>query len=187
TRASYAFAADQSDQAEKLLSGAMEHARELGASKISQGNPQIHRVLSRGWLLRARIAWHRGDLRSATEAANRALAEARAETTKDAVDDSSLADRAEALLVLGTLQQAQSPHTLPKTWIQAHELLATRAPNSHYWRLLDPWLRLCQLTGDAMHARVAFDRLNASGYVPLQPWPATGQPSPVTEGDQHVH
>jgi hypothetical protein len=165
----------------------MKHARELGASKISQGNPQIHRVLSRGWLLRARIAWHRGDLRPATEAANRSLAEAGEATMKDAVDDSSLADRAEALLVLGTLQQAQSPGTLPKAWIQAHELLATRAPNSHYWRLLDPWLRLCQLTGDAMHARIAFDRLNASGYVPLQPWPTTSQPSPVTEGDQHVH
>ena len=187
TRAAYAFAADRPDQAEKLLSVAMEHARELGISKISQGNPQIHRVLSRGWLLRARIAWRRGDVRSAMEAAHRSLAEAKNETTKDAVDDSSLADRAQALLVLGALQRAQSPDTLPAAWTQAHGLLATRAPNSYYWRLLDPWLRLCQLTGDATHARIAFDRLNASGYVPLQPWPVTGQPSPLTEGDTHVH
>lgn len=187
TRAAYAFAADHPDKAEKLLSVAMEHARALGASKISQGNPQIHRVLSRGWLLRARIAWHRGDLRSATEAANRSVAEAGEATMRDAVDDSSLADRAQALLVLGTLQRVQSPDTLPAAWTQAHGLLATRAPDSHYWRLLDPWLRLCQLTGDAKHARIAFDRLNASGYVPLQPWPATGQPSPLTEGDRHVH
>jgi tetratricopeptide (TPR) repeat protein len=184
TRASYAFAAGHVDQAEALLSPAMNEAQELSAS---QGNPQIHRVLSHGWLLRARIARSRGDLESATAAAGQALTEAEAATTKDAIDDGSLADRAEALLLLGALQQAQSPGTLPKAWIQAHELLATRAPHSHYWRLLDPWLRLCQLTGDAMHARIASDRLNASGYVPLQPWPATGQPSPVTEGDQHVH
>ncbi|HKZ10968.1 MAG TPA: toll/interleukin-1 receptor domain-containing protein [Rhodanobacteraceae bacterium] len=187
TRAAYAFAADRPDQAEKLLSVAMAHTRELGISKISQGNPQIHRVLSRGWLLRARIAWHGGDVRSAMEAANRSLAEAKNETTKDAVDDSSLADRAQALLALGALQRTQSPGTLPAAWTHAHGLLATRAPNSYYWRLLDPWLRLCQLTGDAKHARIAFDRLNASGYVPLQPWPTTGQPSPLTEGDQHVH
>jgi tetratricopeptide (TPR) repeat protein len=184
TRASYAFAAGHVDQAEALLSPAMNEAQELSAS---QGNPQIHRVLSHGWLLRARIARSRGDLESATAAAGQALTEAEAATTKDAIDDGSLADRAEALLLLGALQQAQSPGTMPKAWIQAHELLATRAPHSHYWRLLDPWLRLCQLTGDAMHARIASDRLNASGYVPLQPWPATGQPSPVTEGDQHVH
>jgi len=188
TRATYAFAADHADEAEALLSPAMAHALGLVASKASQGNPQIHRVLSHGWLLRARIALARGDLRSAMEAAERSLSEARAATTKDAVDDGSLADRAEALLLLGTLQQVQSPDTLPEVWRQAHALLAPRARNSHYWRLLDPWLRACRLTGDDAGARIAIDRLNASGYVPLQPWPASAaQPSPATEGDQHVH
>jgi hypothetical protein len=187
TRATYAFAADRPDQADALLSAAMTHTMELAGSKLLQGNPQIHRVLSRGWLLRARIARHRGDAQSATEAATRALAEARNETTPDAVDDGSLADQAEALLLLGALQRAQSRDLLPVAWTQAYGLLATRAPNSHYWRLLDPWLRLCRLTGDAKHARIAFDRLNASGYVPLQPWPTDGQPTPLTEGDTHVH
>jgi len=188
TRATYAFTADHTDQAEALLPPAMEHALELGASKASLGNPQIHRVLSRGWLLRARMALHRSDLRSAMEAANRSLTEARAETTKDAVDDGSLADRAEALLFLGTLQQMKSPNALPEVWMQAHALLATHAPDSHYWRLLDPWLRACRLTGDDASARIALDRLNASGYVPLQPWSAsTPQPPPTTAGDQHVH
>ena len=114
TRATYMFAADRAEQAEALLSVAMEHAGEFGESKSSQGNPQIHRVLSRGWLLHARIAWRRGNSQAATESAERSLTEARAETMKDAVDDSSMADRAEALLLLGTLQQAQSPDTRPK-------------------------------------------------------------------------
>ncbi|HKV65022.1 MAG TPA: toll/interleukin-1 receptor domain-containing protein [Rhodanobacteraceae bacterium] len=188
TRATYAFAAGHADQGEALLSPALEQVRELVASKASQGNPQIHRVLSRGWLLRARIAWRGGDLRSSREAAERSLTEAQAETTKDAVDDGSMADRAEALLFLGTLQQAQSQGAMPEAWTQAHTLLATRAPDSHYWRLLDPWRRVCRLTGDDAGARIALDRLNASGYVPLQPWPASAvQPFPVTEGDQHVH
>ena len=188
TRATYAFATDHSEEAEGLLSTAMEQVRELGASKASQGNPQIHRVLSRGWLLRARIARRGGDLQSSRKSAEQSLTEARAETTKDAVDDGSMADRAEALLFLGTLQQAQSQGVMPKAWTQAHTLLASRAPDSHYWRLLDPWLRVCRLTGDDAGARIALDRLNASGYVPLQPWPASAaQPFPVTEGDQHVH
>lgn len=188
TRAEHAFAADHADQAEGLSSAAMQHARALEDPKALQGNPQIHRVLSRGWLLRARMAQHRGDLQSATEAAAQSLAEARAETSKDAIDDGSLADRAEALLLLGALQQAQSRDAPPKAWTQAHALLATRAPASHYWRLLDPWLRVCQLTGDNAGARIALERLNASGYVPLQPWSAgAAQPFPVTEGDQHVH
>jgi hypothetical protein len=188
TRAEHAFAADHADQAEGLLSAAMQHASELEDPKAAQGNPQIHRVLSRGWLLRARMAQHRGGLQAASEAARQSLAEAQAETSKDAIDDGSLADRAEALLLLGALQQARAPGAPPKAWAQAHALLATRAADSHYWRLLDPWLRVCRLTGDDAGARVALKRLNASGYVPLQPWPASAaQPFPVTEGDQHVH
>ncbi|MFI4959736.1 MAG: tetratricopeptide repeat protein, partial [Lysobacterales bacterium] len=188
TRAEHAFATDHVDQAEGLLSVVMQHIRVLEDPKALQGNPQIHRVLSRGWLLRARMAQHHGDLQSATEAAGQSLAEARAETMKDAIDDGSLADRAAALLLLGALQQAQSRGAPPKAWTQAHTLLATRAPGSHYWRLLDPWLRVCRSTGDDAGARIALDRLNASGYVPLQPWPASAaQPFPVTAGDSHVH
>ncbi|MBS0382190.1 MAG: hypothetical protein JSR56_07140, partial [Proteobacteria bacterium] len=188
TRATYALAAGHADQVKALLSPAMEQARELEESKASQGNPQIHRILSHGWLLRARMAQRNGDLQAATEAAGRSLVEARAATTKDAIDDGSLADRAEALLFLGTLQQVQSPDTLPEVWRQAHALLATRAGDSHYWRLLDPWLRACLFTGDDANARTALDRLDASGYVPLQPWPASAaQSSTATQGDAHVY
>jgi hypothetical protein len=114
--------------------------------------------------------------------------ESQNETANDTVEADALADQADALVLLGMLQQAQSPGTRPPAWAQAHELLAARAATSHNWRVLDPWLRLCLLTGDGAHARIAIDRLNASGYVPLEPWPATaGQPaSAATEGD-HDH
>ncbi len=186
-QASYAFEANQPAQAATQVSTAMASLQDLGPSPATQGERQIHRVLSPGWLLRARIAQHRGDLRAATDAANRSLAEARNETTKDAVDDASLADRANALLILGTLQRAQSPDTSAPAWAQAHALLVARASASHYWRLLDPWLRVCRLTGDAAHAQIALDRLNASGYVPLEPWPTLGQLTPAaTQGEHHV-
>lgn len=186
--ASYVLGANHPAQAAKLLSATMNRLQALGPSKATQGGRQISRVLSLAWLLRARIARHRGDLQTAMDAANRSLSEARNETTKSAVDDSSVADRANALLLLGTLQQAQSPDTPPPAWAQAHALLVAHAPDSHFWRLLDPWLRLCLLTGDATHARIAFDRLNASGYVPLEPWPAlVGQSTPVAiQGEHHV-
>jgi tetratricopeptide (TPR) repeat protein len=187
-RASHALAMNDPDQAARWLSAAMDSLRNLGSSTATQTNREINRVLSRGWLLRARIVWRRGDAGAATDAANQSLTEARKGASKGAVDDITLADQADALLVLGALQQMQSPGTPPVAWAQAHALLATRAPDSHYWRLLDPWLRACRLTGDDTGARIALDRLNASDYVPLQPWPAsTAQPSPATEGDQHVY
>ncbi|MEO8747272.1 MAG: toll/interleukin-1 receptor domain-containing protein [Rhodanobacter sp.] len=185
--ASYALAANQATQAEPLMSMAIESLQSRGPSIATHSRQTIH-VLSNGWLLRARIAWRQHDLQVAADAANQSLAEARNETAKDAMDDDSLADQADALLVLGMVQQAQAPDAPPPAWAQARALLAGRAPDSHYWRLLDPWLRLCRLTGDAAHARIALDRLNASHYVPLEPWPAAGgQLTPVaTQGEHHV-
>lgn len=188
-RASLAFADGHPGQADKLLSAAMQDLQDAGSSAAKQGDLAIHRVLSRGWLLRARIAWQNGDRQATAEAARRALAEARSETTPDAVDDGSLADQADALLQLGRVQQAQAPGVVPPAWVEARKLLAARAHDSRYWRLLDPWLRLCRLTGDADAARTAQQRLHASGYAPLRPWPAVaGQPeSNATRGDHDAH
>lgn len=187
--ASYAYAAGHTDKAAKQLSEAMERLQNLGPSTPAHIRQAGH-VLSYGWWLSAQIAWRRGNLQSASEAAGRALAEAQDETVKDAVEAAdALADQANALVLLGMLQQAKSPGSHPPAWAQAHDLLAARATESRNWRVLDPWLRLCLLTGDTANARIAMDRLNASGYVPLEPWPAiAGQPaSAATEGDpQHV-
>lgn len=186
-RASYALAAGDPALAEKLASDAIESVQHLGAASAAHDRQSIPRVLTRGWLLRARVALARGDARIAEAAATRALAEARNEMAPGGANDASLADQANALLVMGLLQQAASSGQPPAAWAQAHALLAPRAVNSRYWALLDPWLRVCRLTGDDAGARMALERLNASGYVPLQPWPATrDQPFAATEGDEHV-
>lgn len=142
---------------------------------------------NRAWKLRAVVALQGGRSRAASDAAARSLDEATRAATTGVVDDEALADHADALLTVGAAERARSPGTMPPTWTQAYDLLATRAPGSHYWRLLDPWVRACRLTGNEEGARMALDRLNLIGYVPLQPWPATdGQPSTATEGTQHV-
>jgi hypothetical protein len=185
--ASYVFAENRSDQAAKQLSAPMERLQNLGPSTPAHNRQAVH-VLSSGWLLRARIAWRNGNLRAASDAASRALSDARNEIAENAIDEDSLADQADALVVLGMLQQAQSPGSPPPAWAQAHSLLATRAADSRNWRVLDPWLRLCLLTGDTANARIASDRLNASGYVPLEPWPAiVGQPTSVANQGDHGH
>jgi tetratricopeptide (TPR) repeat protein len=183
----YVYAAGHTDEAAKLLSEPMRRLQNLGPSTPAHNRQAVH-ALSSGWLLSARIAWRRGHLQAARDGATRALMEARNEAAKDTVEADALADQSDALVVLGMLQQAQSPGTRPPAWTQAHGLLAARAAESHNWRVLDPWLRLCLLTGDTANARIAIDRLNASGYVPLEPWPAPpGQPaSSATEGD-HDH
>ena len=170
-RASHALAANDLDEATTRLSAAMDSLRNLDSSTATQINRETNRVLSRGWLLRARLAWRRGDKEAATDAVDQSLAEARKGASNNAVDDTTLADQADALLMLGTLQQMHSPGTQPAAWAEARALLAVRARDSRYWRVLDPWLRLCRFTGNAADAKVAMDRLNASGYVPLQPWP----------------
>lgn len=187
-RAAHAVAANDLHSAARLLDMAMGRLLRPKPSAAVRRNQEIDRVLSRSWLLRARIAWQSGDLHAARDAVNRSLAEAGDSAAEDASDDASLSDQADALILLGMLQQAQSPGTPPPAWAQARALLARHAQRSDYWRVLDPWLRLCRLTGDTENARTASDRLTAIGYIPLQPWPAiNSQPSPATEGDRHVH
>ncbi|HEY8587893.1 MAG TPA: toll/interleukin-1 receptor domain-containing protein [Rhodanobacter sp.] len=52
-----------------------------------------------------------------------------------------------------------------------HAALAPRVVNSRYWRVLDPWVRLSLLRGDAAEAARGQALLSAMGYVPLFGWP----------------
>lgn len=188
-RVSLAFALDRTNQSASALSSAMQRLHDQSPSTATQDERYLRRVLSRAWLLRAEIALRRGDLQEAMQAATSSLTEARYKTPLGSIDDDSMAAQADAMLVQGNVQQMQSPGRSPSAWAAARALLATRAADSRYWRILDPWLRLCRLTGDVTHARIALDRLNASGYVPLQPWPESGArpvlPS-VAAGDDHA-
>ncbi|HJP97537.1 MAG TPA: toll/interleukin-1 receptor domain-containing protein [Rhodanobacteraceae bacterium] len=176
--------ASAADAASSRAVGILEtNAREADAHV----DKSVTSWLSRAWRLRAVLALQRGHAKAASDAAGQSLEEATRGAATDAVDDEALADRADALLTVGAVERARSPDVTPPTWKQAYALLATRAPGSHYWRLLDPWVRVCRLTGDDAGARIALDRLNLIGYVPLQPWPETGgDPSTATEGTQHV-
>ena len=188
-RASLAFAATRTDQSAEELSSAMQRLHDPSPSTASRDERYLRRVLSRAWLLRADLALQRGDRQEALQAATRSLSEARYKAPLGSIDDDSLAAQAEAMLVQGTLQRMQSPGTPPTAWTDARALLAARATDSRYWRILDPWLRLCRLTGDAARARIALDRLNASGYVPLHPWPESGARPvlpPAAAGDDHA-
>lgn len=184
--AKHALAANRLDEAAKLASGAIARLQALTPA-AQTSDRMVPQVLGLGWRVRARIALQQGDFPAAMAAAEKALGEARSAMPKGDVDDDSLANEADALLVLGTVQQAQAPDVSPPAWPQARASLAARAPGSRYWHLLDPWVRLCLLTGNADCARTALERLNASGYVPLQPWPVSpDQPMSVAnQGSQH--
>jgi hypothetical protein len=53
----------------------------------------------------------------------------------------------------------------------AHAALAPRVADSRYWRVLDPWVRLSLLRGDAAEAARVQALLSSMGYVPLFDWP----------------
>lgn len=60
----------------------------------------------------------------------------------------------------------------------AMRLLRPMAPASTYWRILDPWIRACVLSGQADAARRARALLDRAGYVPLYPWPQASLVTP---------
>ena len=64
---------------------------------------------------------------------------------------------------------------------EARRALASRAGDSRYWRILDPWVRLSLLRGDANEAARAKEILSSSGYVPLFAWPELAV-TPVESG-----
>jgi len=186
-RAYVELAASDSSAADAASSRAIRILDAIPANVDGRVDRSLSSWANRAWRLRAIVALQGGRHRAASNAAARSLDEATAGAATGVVDDESLADRADALLTVGAVERTRSPNSTPPTWAQAYTLLATRAPGSHYWRLLDPWVRACQLTGDDEGARVALDRLDLFGYVPLQPWPASaGHPPAATEGTQHV-
>jgi hypothetical protein len=82
------------------------------------------------------------------------------------------AERACAAIVAGRFAAAAgNPAQARADWQYAHELLASRRGESQDWRVLDPAVRAATLLGLTAEAHSLRARLEASGYVPLEPWP----------------
>lgn len=147
----------------------------LAAAQVAESKSE--RVL--GWLVRsrnleARLALDRGDL-----AAARAHVEAGRALIEPAWRESSselLRPRlAQTLLLQGEVAaRAGEAAEATAAWTEARRLLEGDAGSELPFGRLDPLVRVLQYLGHMSEAEPHRQRLERSGYVPMQPFPAGG-------------
>jgi tetratricopeptide (TPR) repeat protein len=145
------------------LLDALAHAQEQ--------DRHVRRDLLDAGALRMLLALQRGDVAAAGAAAEglHALDLGKAAAPTSAED----AGRQALSLVAGGMAAAAAGRRSDADvyFAAARRVLEPLARNSRYWRVLDPWLRLALLSGDAAESGRVAAQLSADGYVPLFPWP----------------
>ncbi len=144
-------------------------------SEAHHAEPRNERILS--WLTRARglqsqLALANGDLGAARIHLSAALA---------LIEPAWSAEHNELLrlwLARMRLQEGELAHRqgndadARQTWTEARQLLLSDAQTPLAFGRLDPLVRALRLLGQSTEAAPYVQRLDAAGYVPLQPWPA---------------
>lgn len=122
--------------------------------------------------LLARLALQHDDLKTAQ--AQMAAALAVVEPAWKAEQNEALRLRlAETRLMQGEIAQHQgNAADADLAWTQARQLLLDGAPGDIAFARLDPLVRALRHLGRTAEAAPYLKRLDAAGYVPLQPWPA---------------
>lgn len=160
------------------------------ASDLSRAAPlirtletiQTHNHLVRRDILNARqlsvwLALHGGNHPAARKASDALLA-----LHKDTPDPKTPEDISRyglSRVLAGEVDAALGQPTRARADLAiARQVLEPMARHTRYWRILDPWLRLSLLTGDAAEATRVRALLARQDYVPLFPWPpSAGQPA----------
>jgi len=140
--------------------------------------PESERVLA--WLVRsrnleARLALGRGEFAAARTHADaaRALAEP---AWRDAPSEVLRQRLAQTLLLNGEVAaRAGDPAAATEAWAEARRLLESSGNDAELpFARLDPLVRVLQYLGLGAEAEPYRQRLEGAGYVPLQPFPASG-------------
>ncbi len=122
------------------------------------------------WRIRTRDAGARADM----EQSLKLQANDPHRDTADTISRYALAEWLAAVTDAGGV----SPPVNDAHLLAARRALAPLAANSHYWRVLDPWLRVAIARDDATEAARVRKLLDTAGYVPLFPWPVASSAKP---------
>ena len=143
------------------------------SARLASSDRLVRREMLDALTLRGLLALQAGD-RPGAEAASAQLQALYRDAAKP--DSAEEAGRyASSQLVIGWVAaQAGNDAGAATHFHAARSALQPLAGDSRYWRVLDPWVRVALLTGDAAAAGQAQARLAGSGYVPLFPWPPNG-------------
>ncbi|MCI4568056.1 TIR domain-containing protein [Lysobacter sp. CFH 32150] len=158
-----AAAATNAHAAETLLAAA--HAAEPKDQRVQRGLADAHNLLAQLALARGDAATARAQLARA-----RALLEPEGQTQPGPLNITHV----NTLLLEGEAAQLAGDDTVAAaSWNRARQLLLANAADPLPFVRLDPLVRALRHLGDNDQAQRYHQRLDAAGYVPLRPWPAS--------------
>jgi eukaryotic-like serine/threonine-protein kinase len=164
--------------AAELLSEAREKLEDL-ARRAPDDRPLL-RGLGVACRIHAEILAENG--RSESKAAIARAVEI-GELLYDAADlnEDFFGDHAMTRVIAGSIAEASGNHAEALMhWRRALDVLGARHTQSNYWRVLDPAARALACLGETARAQAVIQRLDAFGYVPLEPWPSGLRASPAS-------
>ena len=118
------------------------------------------------------VEYAAGDFTAALEANLSALTYMKLVQGDGRLNDERLGKLGSITVFQGQLQAALGQQDqAKKTWQQAAELIADRVRTTQTPLLIDPWIRALMLSDQREDAQDIIDKLEASMYQPLRPWP----------------
>ncbi len=164
-----------------LISGRMSQARSIGdqgllrlqqLSSSEASDVLLARRLAEGYQANSQIRLASGDTDEARELVDNAAAVAEDISTQEPSNSGIRGRLAQVLVTRGQILDAVGDRASALAdWQAVVGLLNETVPGSNDYDLLDPWVRAHLLLDDNAAAQDALDRLEISGYQPLEPWP----------------
>lgn len=164
-----------------LISGRMSQARSIGdqgllrlqqLSSSEASDVLLARRLAEGYQANSQIRLASGDTDEARELVDNAATVAEDISTQEPSNSGIRGRLAQVLVTRGQILDAVGDRASALAdWQAVVGLLNETVPGSNDYDLLDPWVRAHLLLDDNAAAQDALDRLEISGYQPLEPWP----------------
>ena len=142
-------------------------------AKLAQGDRRIKGPLAFAWRLEAELKAADGDVVTATAAVAHAIDLVEPLLAKIQDNDELLGDFLQACVVAGRLNRDRGePADSQRHWRRVVDDFGSRWRETANWRLLDPVARALAHLGLADESRELVARLRATGYHPIEAWPA---------------
>lgn len=166
-----ALATGKTSRARTMAEQALLRLQQLHDSDVM--DVLLIRRLAQGYQVNSRIRLADGEIQEARSLIDSAAAATENIGAQDRSNRNIMGSIAQVLVTRGQiLLAAGDPVAARADWQAVIRMLESTAPGSSDYDLLDPWVRAHLLLGRGAAAQDALDRLQASGYQPLEPWPA---------------
>ena len=165
--------------AARLVDEAVEKLEKLAAANPK--NLDLAFWLAMAWRQRAELSAEMGR-GGDREAAARSVEMSERLVAGKQVTDGFIGECAQARVIAGRLADRDGQAEAAREhWRRALQLIEPRVAESNDWRVLMPAVQVLWLAGQRDASRAVIHRLQHFGFQPLQPWPESPQPLPLSE------